>query len=55
MNPAAIPRVKAAIRAVRADQLDGLARTCLDLPTADEIEATLRRALAEVLAPAPVS
>jgi phosphotransferase system enzyme I (PtsI) len=55
MNPAAIPRVKAAIRAVRADELEALALGCLELSTAEEIEATLRRALAEVLAPAPVS
>jgi phosphoenolpyruvate-protein kinase (PTS system EI component) len=55
MNPAAIPRVKAAVRAVRVDELTALARGCLDLPTAEEIEATLRRALAEMLAPAPVS
>jgi phosphotransferase system enzyme I (PtsI) len=55
MNPAAIPRVKAAIRAVRAADLTEVASACLDLPTADDIEARLRRALAEVLAPAPVS
>jgi phosphotransferase system enzyme I (PtsI) len=55
MNPAAIPRVKAALRAVHAEELSAVARVCVDLPTADEIEATLRRALADVLAPAPVS
>jgi phosphotransferase system enzyme I (PtsI) len=51
MNPAAIPRVKAAVRAARASELQELAEACLDLPTAQEIESLLRRALADVLAP----
>jgi phosphoenolpyruvate-protein kinase (PTS system EI component) len=51
MNPAAIPRVKAAVRAARAGELAELAQACLDLPTAQEIESLLRRALADVLAP----
>jgi phosphoenolpyruvate-protein phosphotransferase (PTS system enzyme I) len=51
MNPAAIPRVKAAVRAARASDLAELAEACLDLPTAQEIESLLRRALADVLAP----
>ncbi len=51
MNPAAIPRVKAAVRAARASELQELAEACLDLPTAQEIESMLRRALADVLAP----
>lgn len=51
MNPAAVPRVKAAIRAARASELAELAEACLDLPTAQEVESLLRRALADVLAP----
>jgi phosphotransferase system enzyme I (PtsI) len=51
MNPAAIPRVKAAVRAARASELQELVEACLDLPTAQEIESLLRRALADVLAP----
>jgi phosphotransferase system enzyme I (PtsI) len=51
MNPAAVPRVKAAVRAARASDLAELAEACLDLPTAQEVESLLRRALADVLAP----
>ncbi|HET8644429.1 MAG TPA: putative PEP-binding protein, partial [Vicinamibacteria bacterium] len=51
MNPAAVPRVKAAVRAARAADLAELAEACLDLPTAQEVESLLRRALADVLAP----
>lgn len=55
MNPAAIPRVKAAVRAAHAGELAELAEACLDLPTAQEIESMLRRALADVLAPLAAS
>jgi phosphotransferase system enzyme I (PtsI) len=42
MRPPAIPRVKAAIRAARLDQAREVARACLALPTAEEIERVLR-------------
>lgn len=54
MSPAAIPAVKAAVRASSAAQLEPLARATLSLATADEIEAMLRRELAEALV-APAS
>jgi hypothetical protein len=47
--------VKAAVRAARARDLAELAGACLDLPTAEEIESLLRRALADVLAPLAAS
>ena len=53
MTPGAIPRVKAALRAVRADRAREVAYACLSLSTAAEIEATLRRELA--VAPAVVA
>jgi phosphoenolpyruvate-protein phosphotransferase (PTS system enzyme I) len=49
MSPAAIPAVKAAVRAVSAAHLEPLARATLSLATAGEIEAMLRRELAEAL------
>ncbi len=52
MTPAAIPRVKGALRAVRADQAREIARSCLSMGTAPEIEAVLRRELKESLLPA---
>lgn len=52
MTPSAIPRVKAAIRDVRADRAREVALACLSLPTAAEIEAAVRGGLA--LAPALV-
>jgi phosphotransferase system enzyme I (PtsI) len=52
MSPAAIPRVKAALRAVAAETAARLARAALALPTAAEIETMLRRELADALAPA---
>jgi phosphotransferase system enzyme I (PtsI) len=52
MTPAAIPRVKAALRAVHEEQARGLARHCLSLGTAAEIEAALRRELEEWRLPA---
>jgi len=45
MSPAAIPRVKAAVRGVTIAHVRDVARACLDLPTAGEIEATLRAEL----------
>ncbi|HUG52335.1 MAG TPA: phosphoenolpyruvate--protein phosphotransferase [Vicinamibacteria bacterium] len=54
MSPAAIPAVKAAIRGASLGRLEELARAALSLATAPEIEAMLRRELAEPLAtPAP--
>jgi phosphotransferase system enzyme I (PtsI) len=54
MSPAAIPGVKAAIRAASAARLEPAARASLSMATAGEIEVMLRRELAEVLAaPAP--
>jgi len=51
MNPAAIPRVKMAIRSVDLEMLTGLVHACLDLATAEQIETKLRTALGEMLAP----
>jgi phosphoenolpyruvate-protein phosphotransferase (PTS system enzyme I) len=45
MSPAAIPRVKAAIRAASAAELEAAAGRCLCLPTAEAVEAELRGAL----------
>jgi phosphotransferase system enzyme I (PtsI) len=53
MSPSAIPAVKAALRAVSTETARAAARAALSLPTAGEIEAMLRRELAEALAPAP--
>jgi signal transduction protein with GAF and PtsI domain len=55
MSPAAIPRVKAAVRGVRAARAQEVALACLELPTAAEIEATLHRELAGSLAPAAIT
>jgi signal transduction protein with GAF and PtsI domain len=52
MTPAAIPRVKAALREIRADHARDVALFCLSVRTAEEIEATLRRELAGALLPA---
>jgi phosphotransferase system enzyme I (PtsI) len=49
MSPAAIPAVKAAVRAACASHLEPVARASLSMATADEIEAMLRRELAEAL------
>jgi phosphotransferase system enzyme I (PtsI) len=46
MSPSAIPRVKAALRATPADTARAVAKACLCLSTAAEIEAELRRELA---------
>jgi phosphoenolpyruvate-protein phosphotransferase (PTS system enzyme I) len=45
MSPAAVPRVKAAIRAASAAELQAVAGRCLSLPTAAAVEAELRHAL----------
>ncbi len=45
MAPSAIPRVKEALRAVRADEARALAERCLSLATCGEIEAVVREAL----------
>jgi phosphoenolpyruvate-protein phosphotransferase (PTS system enzyme I) len=52
MNPAAIPRVKAAIRGADARHLAETAQRALAIPAAEEIEAMLRRELRASLAPA---
>ena len=52
MTPSAVPRVKAALRAVRADEAREVALHCLSLGTEAEIEAFARQALAPCLAPA---
>jgi phosphotransferase system enzyme I (PtsI) len=46
MSPAAIPRVKAALRAVSEARAREVAASCLTLPTAGEVEAAARAALA---------
>lgn len=51
MNPAAIPRVKMAIRGVELETLGPLVAACLNMATAEQIESRLRAALSEVLAP----
>ena len=45
MAPSAIPRVKEALRAVRASDARALARRCLSLSTCAEIEAAVREVL----------
>ncbi|HEX9202979.1 MAG TPA: putative PEP-binding protein, partial [Vicinamibacteria bacterium] len=52
MTPAAVPRVKAALRAVRLEAAREVALRCLSLGTEAEIEALARRELAPCLAPA---
>jgi phosphoenolpyruvate-protein kinase (PTS system EI component) len=54
MSPTAIPAVKAAVRAASAARLGAFARESLSISTAGEIEAMLRRELAEALV-APAS
>lgn len=54
MTPSALPRVKAALRAVEARQLEEELRGCLALDAAAEIASVLRRACREAVpAPAP--
>ncbi len=45
MAPSAIPRVKAALRAIKAGEARALAQRCLALPTCEEITAVVRREL----------
>jgi phosphotransferase system enzyme I (PtsI) len=52
MSPAAIPRVKEAVRAVTIEDARDAALACLSLSTAREIETMLRQELADALAPA---
>ena len=52
MSPAAIPRVKEAVRAVTLEAARDAALACLSLATAAEIETMLRHELAFALAPA---
>jgi phosphotransferase system enzyme I (PtsI) len=54
MSPAAIPRVKAALRESSCAHLKEVAEACLLLPTAEVIEARLREELADALAVRPV-
>jgi phosphotransferase system enzyme I (PtsI) len=49
VTPAALPRVKAVLRAASAARLRDVAEHCLGVGTAAEIEATLRRELQDVL------
>jgi phosphotransferase system enzyme I (PtsI) len=52
MSPAAIPRVKEAVRAVTVEAARDAALASLSLATAREIESMLRHELAEALSPA---
>jgi phosphotransferase system enzyme I (PtsI) len=54
MSPGAIPRVKAALRGVRAARVREAARACLALPTAAEVESFVRRELGEAVVAAEV-
>ena len=54
MTPSAIPRVKASLRAIRADHATEVARHCLGVGTASEIESILRREFQEKMLPADV-
>jgi phosphotransferase system enzyme I (PtsI) len=49
MTPAAVPRVKAAVRAVGAERAAEVARFCLSVRTAAEIEDVLRRELSRII------
>jgi phosphoenolpyruvate-protein kinase (PTS system EI component) len=49
MAPSAIPRVKEAVRAVRAADARSLAERCLGLATCGEIQELVRGALAPAL------
>jgi phosphotransferase system enzyme I (PtsI) len=50
MSPSAIPRVKAAVRAVSEPVVRELSEACMALATAAEVEACARRTLADALA-----
>jgi phosphotransferase system enzyme I (PtsI) len=53
MAPHAIPRVKAAVRAVREEKARELARQCLSLGTCEETVRFVRQELPEAAAPGP--
>jgi phosphotransferase system enzyme I (PtsI) len=53
MAPSAIPRVKAALRAVRAKDAERLVARCLALRTGEEIAALARRELPPEVVPVP--
>jgi phosphotransferase system enzyme I (PtsI) len=53
MSAGAIPRVKAVLRSISAENARRTAQAALGLPTAAAIEAMLRRELAAALLPAP--
>jgi phosphoenolpyruvate-protein phosphotransferase (PTS system enzyme I) len=55
MAPSAIPRVKEALRAVRAAEARDLAQRCLSLSTGAEIGSLVRATLAPAVAEPPVS
>ena len=50
MSPASIPKVKAALRGVRVEDARRVTLAALELPTAVEVEAMAREALASALA-----
>jgi phosphotransferase system enzyme I (PtsI) len=54
MTPSAVPRVKAALRAIHADAAAEVAALCLSLGTAEEIESVLRREFHQSLLPADI-
>jgi len=55
MAPSAIPRVKEALRAVRAADAEALATRCLELGSGREIEALVRESLPTVARATPVA
>jgi phosphoenolpyruvate-protein kinase (PTS system EI component) len=50
MSPSAIPRVKAAVRAVSEPVVRDLSQGCMTLATAGDVEACARQTLADALA-----
>jgi phosphotransferase system enzyme I (PtsI) len=54
MSPSSIPRVKAALRAIRVQRAREVALRSLELPTAEKVAACLREAFAEVVKPIEV-
>ena len=55
MAPSAIPRVKAALRAVRAAEAEALATRCRELGSGSEIEALVRESLPTIARTTPVA
>jgi phosphotransferase system enzyme I (PtsI) len=53
MNPAAIPRIKSVLRAVRADEAAAVALSCLALPGAAEVDERLTAAWGALLTGQP--